>query len=503
MLSESAETTTEAETGAEQKQPPNRELRLTATTVQQLRDALLQEDGNERIAFGYCTRSGDDYLLHEVSVLEDTEHAVSESTACRADEAVERSHVSTAAETDRDLFIIHSHPFTDEAAFSLTDDDMLARFRNWLQPLFPETHLLFGVLGRHNLRVQRLTADGTYTALPVNVLGNWTLNPPLPDDAPAAADVDWEKHDRSIRALGLDGQQRLADTHVAVVGCGGIGSHLVTGLARLGVDALTLVDPDEVETSNLPRLSGAQHGDVGRAKTAVMQQLAVLANPDLETHIIADKVQNAEDHLKKVDLVVAGLDRLLPRSWLNEFCTRHLIPYIDAGTVISIDDVEHVTAEETFVQTVIPGVTGCFDCLNRLDNERLRLETRDEQEQLEMLDEGYIEGTDLTPAAAVLPLNLTAVAATLNTVVDVVTERRPPVDFLRVDQVTNEHVPISTQRSPSCVACGDNGVLAAGETVDAEAALPDKPLEPLFDRDAADVTGAEPLFATEDEGQGL
>ena len=472
----------------------DRELRLTASQVNTIRDHLLQEDGNERIALGYCTRSEQDYLLDELILVPDEDHAVSTRSACRADAAVEREHVTACVNSDRHLLVIHSHPFADTALFSGTDDDMMTRFRDWLQPLFPDTHLLFGVLGRDSLRVRRLTDDGTFTPLPVTVLGEWTLDRPLQTrQSGAETGVDWQRNDRTIRAIGLDGQQRLANTHIAVVGCGGIGSYVATGLARLGVGALMLVDPDEVERSNLPRLNGARPGDVGHAKVQVMQEQCWIANPAISMVTVYDRVQEAADQLREVDLVVGCVDRLTPRHWLNEFCTRHLIPYIDTGTVISLDDTgDRVDAEQAFIQTIVPGITGCFDCLDRSNPDRLRLEHQDTAEQLSDLDAGYIEGTDLTPEAAVLPLNLSAVADALNTVVDLVTGRRPPTAFLRLEQVDHERVPIHTQRSAACITCGENGLLAAGETRDA--AGPDSDVDELPDW----YTAAD-LFATDED----
>ena len=499
MPNADANTDQSADTDAEDSTSTSRELRLTAPQVQRLRDHLLQDDEKERIAFGYCTQSGHDYLLDELTMVPDEDHAVSTEAACRADTAVEREQVTACASTDRHLCIIHSHPFDDAATFSPTDNDLMARFRDWLQPLYPDTHLLFGVLGRDNLRIQRLTEDGDFTPLAVTVLGDWILDRPLQTRQANSAEVrnvDWQRYDRIIRAIGLDGQHRLADTHVAVVGCGGIGSYLATGLARLGVGTLTLIDPDDVERSNLPRLNGARLGDIGHAKVQVMQEQCWIANPDIAVTTVYDRVQEAADQLRDVDLVVAGLDRLTPRHWLNEFCTRHLIPYIDAGTVIDLDDSdEHVATEHAFIQTVVPGVTGCFDCLNRGNPDRLRLEHQDDAERLADLDAGYITGTDLTPEAAVLPLNLTAVAATLNTVVDLVTGRRPPTAFLRLEQVGNERVPLQTRPAAECVTCGDTGLLAAGETRDAVG--PDS--DPEVDELSVPDTGrAGDLFADDD-----
>src|SRR5438105_770426 len=74
--------------------------------------------------------------------------------------------------------------------------------------------------------------------------------------------MDTERFSRQILAFGLEGQQRIAATHVGVAGLGGLGLPLVQSLAYLGVVRFTLVDDDRLVKTNLNRSVGGGPADV-------------------------------------------------------------------------------------------------------------------------------------------------------------------------------------------------------------------------------------------------
>ena len=96
---------------------------------------------------------------------------------------------------------------------------------------------------------------------------------------------------------------------VAIIGTGGTGSHVVTQLAHLGVRTLLLVDPDVVETTNLPRLIGATSGDVGGLKADVLAAAARAINPLVEIRVIPDSVLDTDPALLADMDVVLRLHR--------------------------------------------------------------------------------------------------------------------------------------------------------------------------------------------------
>ena len=84
---------------------------------------------------------------------------------------------------------------------------------------------------------------------------------------------------RTGMMLGEEAMERLARSHVAVFGLGGVGSWAVEALARSGVGALTLVDHDDVSLTNLNRQLGALHSTLGQPKAQAMADRVKDINP--------------------------------------------------------------------------------------------------------------------------------------------------------------------------------------------------------------------------------
>ncbi len=128
---------------------------------------------------------------------------------------------------------------------------------------------------------------------------------------------------RTIDLLGPAAFRRLQRSKVVVVGLGGVGSHAAVALARGGVGALRLVDPDPVTASSLNRHAAAVAGDVGRPKCTVMQEHLHRIRPELPVEalpVLAD-VDTLESVLQgELDLVVDAIDSLGPKTSLLAAC---------------------------------------------------------------------------------------------------------------------------------------------------------------------------------------
>ena len=70
-----------------------------------------------------------------------------------------------------------------------------------------------------------------------------------------------DRYDRNIRFFGKEGQERLAEVQVSVIGIGGLGTHVVQQLALLGVGKLTLIDSEDLDFTNLNRYIGVRYED--------------------------------------------------------------------------------------------------------------------------------------------------------------------------------------------------------------------------------------------------
>jgi molybdopterin/thiamine biosynthesis adenylyltransferase len=174
--------------------------------------------------------------------------------------------------------------------------------------------------------------------------------------------------------LGADSDAILGQAVVGVVGLGGGGSHVAQQLAHLGIGSLVLVDPDDMEDTNLNRLIGGTLADV-EAKTPkaeIARRVVSGIRPDIRGAVIKDAWQNATDILKGCDIIVGGLDSVRAKDELDAFCRRFMIPYIDMGMDV------HGTGASCMVsgQVVLssPG-NPCLRCLHIVTDQALERES--------------------------------------------------------------------------------------------------------------------------------
>jgi molybdopterin/thiamine biosynthesis adenylyltransferase len=125
-----------------------------------------------------------------------------------------------------------------------------------------------------------------------------------------------------IPGLGLDGQRRLKNARVLVVGAGGLGSPALLYLAAAGVGTLGVVDDDVVELSNLQRQVIHGSDDVGRAKVDSARDAIRAVNPlvDVVAHHVRLDASNALEILAGYDLVLDGADSFATRYLVNDAC---------------------------------------------------------------------------------------------------------------------------------------------------------------------------------------
>jgi molybdopterin/thiamine biosynthesis adenylyltransferase len=437
------------------------ELVFPVTAIETLQEELFQPDGDERIAIGYAGETCDRYLVGEVYVLDDDEYYHRSPSRCRAELDVEQDHVNRCLNQDKHPVLIHSHPFAGESVtFSGIDDEILPPFSNWVTRLFPKTEVLFAVLGTESVEAATIENNATKT-IPVSIPGDYKLDTPVSYmEAGINTDLDQKRYDRGIRCYTEEGQRRLAATKAAVIGAGGLGSILCEQLLRVGIEDLVVIDPDIVEESNLNRLQGAEAGDVGRPKVEFISDRLHAYNPAAEVETFQSQVQDCEDTLKSCDLLVAGLDSQNARMWLNEFAVQHMLPYIDAGVLIKRDE-GTITGMEGVVQTVLPGATGCLNCMGRYNQEQAAIDRLNDDELEAAVEDGYIEGTALSPDPAVMPLNTTIAGMTGDVIAKLVTGVAGPPDYLTYEGLDAELQEVHTHPFNSCEVC--NELLGRGE----------------------------------------
>jgi molybdopterin/thiamine biosynthesis adenylyltransferase len=135
--------------------------------------------------------------------------------------------------------------------------------------------------------------------------------------------------------IGIEGQQRLLDAHVLIVGLGGLGSPAALYLAAAGVGQLTLADHDEVELSNLQRQIAHGMEELGKAKTESARRAIARINPDCKTGLFTGEIddQTLPPLLDPVDLVIDACDNFPTRFAVNRASVAKGIPLISGAAV--------------------------------------------------------------------------------------------------------------------------------------------------------------------------
>jgi molybdopterin/thiamine biosynthesis adenylyltransferase len=138
------------------------------------------------------------------------------------------------------------------------------------------------------------------------------------------------RYRRNRETLSVSEQLVLFRSRVAVIGCGGLGGYLVEELARLGVGALVLVDPDVFEEHNLNRQILSSPAHLGRPKVEVARERVAEVNPAVSAiaHRLAFSRENGAQLLARSTAVLDGLDNSLARRDLAAACRELSIPLV-------------------------------------------------------------------------------------------------------------------------------------------------------------------------------
>src|SRR3954451_23486866 len=157
--------------------------------------------------------------------------------------------------------------------------------------------------------------------------------------------------------IGEEGQRRLGQSRITLVGCGALGTVIANVLARAGVGFLRIVDRDYVELTNLQRqvLFDEQDAHDGVPKaTAAVEKLQRINSDITYEAVVADfGPDNAERLVHDADLVLDGADNFEVRYVVNDVCVKLGKPWVYAAAVSSYG----------LLMPVVPGQTPCLRCV--------------------------------------------------------------------------------------------------------------------------------------------
>jgi len=168
---------------------------------------------------------------------------------------------------------------------------------------------------------------------------------------------DLDKFSRQVmlEEIGYNGQLKLKNSKVCVVGTGGLGNPITTRLTAMGIGTLKIVDRDIIELSNLHRQTMFDEDDVGQVKVEVAAKKLKKLNPDCNIEALAVSVNdyNAIEVIDGCDIVIDALDSVNARYALNNACVKLNIPFVTGAAV-------GVSGQ---VFTILPKESACYFCM--------------------------------------------------------------------------------------------------------------------------------------------
>ena len=158
-----------------------------------------------------------------------------------------------------------------------------------------------------------------------------------------------------LEEIGYQGQLKLKQASVCVVGVGGLGNPIVARLTAMGVGKIRIVDRDVIELSNLHRQTMFNEDDVGQVKVETAAKKLRKLNPDVVIEELPVSINDytALDVVDGCDVVIDALDSVNARYSLNKACIEKKIPFVTGAAV-------GVTGQSF---TILPNESACYHCL--------------------------------------------------------------------------------------------------------------------------------------------
>jgi molybdopterin/thiamine biosynthesis adenylyltransferase len=370
----------------------------------------------------------------------------------------------------------HSHP-TGFPTFSSTDDSN-------------ELSLLKAISNRNGVGVSLVGLIWTGLTWKARVRNSLAPNESTParhvlvPDRPfrlyrdEASSIDDDAFLRQSAVFGKPFVDTLQSLRIGVIGLGGTGSPTATLLARSGAGELVLIDPDQLEESNLNRVRGARRSDVGHNKAEL--QDAFIRSMGLPTHVtsLADSVDTARgvDAIASCDVVFGCTDDQIGREVLNTAVYAYALPYIDVGlggqVATDASGRTYLKYHHGRVSTILPEAGECLFCQGVLTEQQIKREYA-LRERPHLTDaearERYIEG-GLDRAPGVGPFTSATADFGVATLYDFIAPFRKFPGELRWDAFSIDFVKMTFQSASrrddlDCPYCGTRQFLTMSESL--------------------------------------
>lgn len=450
------------------------------TDFRSFRDQLLQPDRLERASFlllgkRKCRDGMMELYVHQMLNPQDGDYAQQHGAVVepKADFILETFKRFAQSGVPGYLHA-HSHPFSERARFSSTDDryfpGALKSLKNYMWLTHQRQEFIFVRLvygqAEEGFSAECFDASGSHLANveEIRLVGPSGLKTLQLGQSQESAAVDAEmltRFDRNVRFLGEAGQARIIQTHLAICGVGGLGSFALACAKGLGFRKITIIDPDRIEETNLNRLLGATQKDLGKPKVNVMTRELKRYDARLEVRPRFGRVQDepAREALLDADVIISCPDNDAARLEAQVLAARYLKPLMDLGSGIFLDEGRRVREMGGQIAFYFPGGP-CLLCQGLDPSKIISEQIREVQRAV-----GYIAGTDETPPSVI---TLNAVIAGLG--MDLLTRyltgfARVPI-CLKYDLLRHQALELNFRKRRNCPLCGEDGIEGKGDELE-------------------------------------
>ncbi|WP_104757817.1 HesA/MoeB/ThiF family protein [Helicobacter salomonis] len=170
-------------------------------------------------------------------------------------------------------------------------------------------------------------------------------------------DAQRERYERHLMLedVGEEGQEKLLNASVLVIGAGGLGSPNVMYLAAAGIGRIGVLDFDVIELSNLQRQIIHTTEEINSAKVRSAEHKMLALNPDVqvETHFTRLNASNALEIIRDYHFIIDATDNFASKFLINDACVLSHKPYSHAG----------VLKYRGQTMTILPKKSACFACV--------------------------------------------------------------------------------------------------------------------------------------------
>lgn len=304
------------------------------------------------------------------------------------------------------LALCHSHPFSLKSLdYSPSDDYGEEQINEYFKKILPNQPLISILFGRDKIVGRIWNDNGSIEEIKnLEIIGN-TIKKITLTNKPQSLNVVESVYDRQIGAFGLDGQIRINQTKVGIIGIGGTGSIIAEQLVRLGVVDLKIADHDTFDKSNITRMYGSSTNDlpqkkilkkelVPRYKVDIMVKHLQKINPKLNIKGFKENIvyKTTADKFLDRDVIFACTDKHWSRAIINQISFQYLIPVINTGVRLS----SHLGkfSAGTIVSHFLGPDKPCLWCYDYLKSNIIYAESIDPSNRKNLINQGYIENID-------------------------------------------------------------------------------------------------------------